>query len=118
MIIVSKDLLSEFLLGSNHSVRQFSVFLNRLYELFKEQNDNTEFRELIVQSCEVHLAERYPTQSEKDSFLSHIAATAVKISDHKLFKTAIQSTAIVLDEDVFFIFGEMLQLQSASVEDE
>ena len=115
MIIFFKDSVTEFLLGNNHSVGRFREFLNRLHELFIRRNDNTAIRELIVQSCEVHLAKQYPTPETKDSFLGHIATAALKISDQGLFKNAIRSTATVLHEDVFFTLGEALHAQCAFI---
>lgn len=118
MLIGPKASATSFLLGSPHTIVHFSAFLQRLIEGFQRKQDQ-QCHELMVQTCQNHLAREYYNAQIKDLFMGQIAIAAIVIANRGLFSNAIHSTIDGFNKQAFFGLGRLMCFQTPVVaEDE
>ncbi|MCJ1243689.1 hypothetical protein MMC30_000886 [Trapelia coarctata] len=108
MLIVWKATVTNFLLGGNHSLDDFRNFLKRLQERFKMRNEDSDTRELMVQTCRKHLKRSYHDDGTRDLFLGPIAIAAIVMADQDLFRNSVRLVTNGFDVSTFFGFGELV----------
>ena len=108
MLIIRKDSVTDFLLGSGHNANRFGGLLERLQERMNTAENKYFARELIDQSCQKHLSRAYQDPTTKDSFLGKIASAAIFIGDRDLFRNAACSVVDGFDESFFITLGGTL----------
>lgn len=108
IIIVLKASTTDFLLGTNHTARDFQSLLQRLQKCFQTRHSDRHIRELVVQTCQNHLALVYPDVETKDLFMGHIAVAAMSIAHQGLFQNAVSAVTNGFDEGTFSVLGKLI----------
>ena len=115
MVIVVRDLVTDFLLGQRHGVVEYKDFLRRLQTRFQMPNHDISIREMIIQTCGLHLTHKYQDSMVKDLFLGATAAAAAVIADQELFKDAVCLVTNGFDEQTFSQLGRLRRGDTSAV---
>ncbi|OAL36412.1 hypothetical protein AYO20_04308 [Fonsecaea nubica] len=104
IVIVRRDQMTKFLLGSGYKVEHYSKFLDRLFVNLKGQNNGEHclFREIIEQTCNRHLKMRYKNSRQKDGFLGPTAIELLRIDNLELANTALDAVEESFDRSTFW----------------
>lgn len=107
MLIGPKALVTRFLLGFSYTIVEFSAFLQRLIKGVLRDHGQ-QCHELLVQTCQNHLALEYSNAQTKDLFMGQIAIAAIAIANQGLFGKAIHSTIDGFSTQDFFDLGRLM----------
>ncbi|KIW93309.1 uncharacterized protein Z519_05914 [Cladophialophora bantiana CBS 173.52] len=106
-VIVSRDRVTEFLVGRNHRLVQYSGFLGRLLANLRDRNGNEVFREMIAQTCQRHIEERYNSSRDKDYSMGPTTVASLKIDKPELGRAALDAVGDSFATPTFKLFGRL-----------
>ncbi|KIX97549.1 uncharacterized protein Z520_07002 [Fonsecaea multimorphosa CBS 102226] len=108
-VIVSRDHMTEFLLGNGHKLADYSNFLQRLFTDLRDQNGDERhlFREMIVQTCQKHLESRYTNTRVKDRFMGPTAIASLRINNPETAQAALHAVEDSFDISTFQDLGSL-----------
>ena len=108
-IVVSRDCVTEFLLGSNHNLTHYYQFLQRLFAAMRDQNGDERrlFREMIVQTCQKHIERQYTRNGDKDRFMGPTALASLRIENPEAAKAALYAVKDSFDTSTFQDLGRL-----------
>jgi hypothetical protein len=101
--------MTEFLLGSDHTLLEYSNFLQRLFNHLRDRDGNERniSREIIVQTCRKHIGKPYTDNCSKDYFMGPTAIAALRIEDPDLARAALHVVKDSFDTSTFWDLGRL-----------
>lgn len=115
MLIVRRSTFCKFLLGQTYTLAKFEELISRLKSTDQAQNGLLQARDMIVQTCQDHLAITYPKDEQKTMFLGAAAAAALSIRDEQLFQRALSLTKDGFDAHHWRMHGTMLSFEKPAI---
>ncbi|KIW36506.1 uncharacterized protein PV06_11271 [Exophiala oligosperma] len=108
-VIVSRDEMTEFLLGNGRTFAHYAEFLQRLLAELKRQNGDEGhlLREMIVQTCQKHTERRYHNSGDKDRFMGATAVASLQIENPPAAKAALHAVRDSFDASTFQNLGRL-----------
>lgn len=115
MIIVPKDNVTDFLLGSCPDSAIFEKLIARLVFYSKTRNKDSYSHDLLLQICERWSKRKYPNNNTNDAYLGPVAFVAVFISDEGIFRDAVHLMKNAFSGNVFSNLGKLYCFQEPAV---